>query len=135
MDIPEGRNISHGDRPIPTRMRADIYIPESELEKLEKLDMGQNALTNGFILQNHACRYRIHDIASRELEKGLEPPAKYKGNASALILCSTFAPGESRWEVDGGYDRTAHLFGGKAKHVGTLFVPPRDRRGSHDRAW
>jgi|GEM_PF-508414 len=116
-----------------TAMRAEIYIPESELEKLEKLDMGKTVLRMDSSYKPMHADIESMTLASRVLEKGLEPPAKYKGMRLPTFYVLRLRLVNPDGKLMVGMTGTAHLLGARKSTWGVLFRPVIDAVAR--RAW
>jgi len=102
-------------------MRAQIYVPEDELQKLEKIDRAILRMDANW-RPTHAT-FESFSPVSHEMAKGLIPPAKYKGMRPPTYYVLKMAIPNENGELLTGMTGTARVYGQKRSVGATLFKP------------
>ena len=102
-------------------MRAQIYVPEDELQKLEKIDRAVLRMDSSW-RPTHGT-FESFSPVSHEMAKGLIPPAKYKGMRPPTYYVLKMDIPNARGELLTGMTGTARVYGQKRSVGAILFKP------------
>jgi putative peptide zinc metalloprotease protein len=102
-------------------MRAQIYVKEDELQKLEKIDRAILRMDSQW--RPTRATFESFSPVARELAQGLTPPAKYKGmHPPAYYVLEMDIPNQNG-ELLSGMTGSARIYGERRSTASILFKP------------
>lgn len=102
-------------------MRADIYVPEAEIDKLEHIS--STALRMDAHWKPVPVEFESMGIVSSEMEKGLMPPAKFKGMHPPVYYVVRMRVPNPDGSLSAGMTGTARVYGERRSTAGLLLRP------------
>lgn len=102
-------------------LRANIYVPEAEINKLEKIS--GTALRMDARWKPQPVEFESISPVSTEMEKGLMPPAKFKGMHPPVYYVVRMRVPNPDGSLRTGMTGTARVYGQRRSTAGMLFRP------------